>query len=91
MHQLCHNCLADMLGRYGPCEMSDLQERMKRSVALLGEEEVKKIMREEGKIEVNLWVSRLAVSGLFALRFACPIASLYMQQPCLCCILSCLC
>ena len=67
-----------MLGRYGPCEMSDLQERMKRAVALLGEEEVKKIMREEGKIEVNLWVSRLAVSGMFALRFAC------LLLPCTC-------
>lgn len=33
--------------------MSDLQERMKRAVALLGEEEVKNIMRDEGKIEVG--------------------------------------
>ena len=40
--------------RYGPCEVSDLQDRMKRAVALLGPEEVKNIMREEGKIEVML-------------------------------------
>lgn len=40
--------------RYGPCEVSDLQDRMKRAVALLGPEEVKNIMREEGKIEVTL-------------------------------------
>ena len=38
--------------RYGPCEVGDLQDRMKRAVALLGPEEVKNIMREEGKIEV---------------------------------------
>jgi len=38
--------------RYGPCEIGDLQDRMKRAVALLGPEEVKNIMREEGKIEV---------------------------------------
>ena len=41
--------------RYGPCEIADLQERMKRAVALLGEEEVKNIMRDEGKIEVSLF------------------------------------
>lgn len=40
--------------RYGPCEIADLQERMKRAVALLGEEEVKNIMRDEGKIEVGV-------------------------------------
>ncbi|KAA6421714.1 MAG: hypothetical protein FRX49_08325 [Trebouxia sp. A1-2] len=39
--------------RYGPCEIGDLQDRMKRAVALLGPEEVKNIMREEGKIEVT--------------------------------------
>lgn len=39
--------------RYGPCDIADLQERMKRAVALLGEEEVKNIMRDEGKIEVG--------------------------------------
>ena len=38
--------------RYGPCEIGDLQDRMKRAVALLGPEEVKNIMQEEGKIEV---------------------------------------
>lgn len=42
-----------MACRYGPCEISDLQDRMKRAVALLGEEEVKNIMRDEGKIEVG--------------------------------------
>ncbi len=40
--------------RYGPCEIGDLQDRMKRAVALLGPKEVKNIMREEGKIEVKL-------------------------------------
>lgn len=42
-----------MLCRYGPCDISDLQDRMKRAVALLGEEEVKNIMQDEGKIEVG--------------------------------------
>ena len=39
--------------KYGPCEPTALQERMRRAVALLGEEEVQKIMEEEGKIEVR--------------------------------------
>ncbi|KAL3153189.1 hypothetical protein ABBQ38_011940 [Trebouxia sp. C0009 RCD-2024] len=39
--------------RYGPCDISDLQDRMKRAVALLGEEEVKNIMQDEGKIEAT--------------------------------------
>lgn len=44
---------SSLLPRYGPCDVADLQERMKRAVALLGPEEVKNIMREEGKIEVT--------------------------------------
>ena len=39
--------------RYGPCEQQSLKERMKRAVALLGEQEVHSIMRQEGKIEVR--------------------------------------
>lgn len=46
-------CFVHVGCRYGPCEIADLQERMKRAVALLGEEEVKNIMRDEGKIEVG--------------------------------------
>ena len=38
--------------RYGPCEATALQERMKRAVALLGEAEVKAILEKEGRIEV---------------------------------------
>ena len=38
---------------YGPCEAESLKERMKRAVALLGEEEVQSIMEQEGKIEVG--------------------------------------
>ena len=49
-----------MACRYGPCEIADLQERMKRAVALLGEEEVKNIMRDEGKIEVWLYAQPLS-------------------------------
>jgi hypothetical protein len=41
--------------RYGPCEAEALKERMKRAVALLGEEEVQSIMEQEGKIEVSAW------------------------------------
>ncbi|KAL4448453.1 hypothetical protein ABPG75_005672 [Micractinium tetrahymenae] len=39
--------------RFGPCEPADLQDRMKSAVALLGEDEVRSIMREQGKIEVR--------------------------------------
>lgn len=39
--------------RYGPCGDADLKDRMKRAVALLGPEEVKSIMSQEGKIEVT--------------------------------------
>ncbi|EFN52293.1 hypothetical protein CHLNCDRAFT_58899 [Chlorella variabilis] len=38
--------------RYGPCEPSDLQDRMRSAVALLGESEVRAIVAEQGKIEV---------------------------------------
>ena len=49
------------LVRYGPCENGELQERMKRAVALLGREEVQNIMRDEGKIEVMMQVKVHAV------------------------------
>ena len=39
-------------GRYGPCDRAELRERMKRVVALLGEDEVNRILEQEGKIEV---------------------------------------
>lgn len=39
--------------RYGPCEPQDLQGRMKQAVALLGADEVRSIMEEQGKIEVT--------------------------------------
>lgn len=39
--------------RYGPCEPQDLQDRMKQAVALLGADEVRSIMEEQGKIEVT--------------------------------------
>lgn len=42
-----------MVCRYGPCEPSDLQDRMKQAVALLGADEVRSIMEEQGKIEVT--------------------------------------
>ena len=41
--------------RYGPCEAESLKERMKRAVALLGQEEVQGIIEQEGKIEVGAW------------------------------------
>lgn len=40
--------------KYGPCEASALQERMKRAVALLGAEEIDRLLETEGKIEVML-------------------------------------
>lgn len=40
--------------RYGPCEPEGLVLRMKRAVALLGEDEVLSIIQQEGKIEVGL-------------------------------------
>ena len=42
--------------RYGPCEPSDLQDRMRSAVALLGESEVRAIVAEQGKIEVGGWL-----------------------------------
>ena len=41
-----------MQPNYGPCEASALQQRMKRAVALLGANEIEKLLEEEGKIEV---------------------------------------
>lgn len=38
---------------YGPCEPEALQERMKSAVALLGEEEVRGILEEQGQVEVT--------------------------------------
>jgi molecular chaperone Hsp33 len=39
--------------KYGPCDEEGLRERMMRAVAMLGEKEVRDIMRTEGKIEVT--------------------------------------
>eukprot|EP00884_Botryococcus_braunii_P007801 jgi/Botrbrau1/17021/Bobra.49_2s0077.1 len=39
--------------RYGPCEPEGLKERMKRAVALLGQDEVRDILEKEGRIEVT--------------------------------------
>ncbi|KAK9831184.1 hypothetical protein WJX74_006538 [Apatococcus lobatus] len=39
--------------RYGPCDRAELRDRMKRVVALLGEDEVNRILEQEGKIEVK--------------------------------------
>ncbi|KAL0021890.1 hypothetical protein WJX77_012153 [Trebouxia sp. C0004] len=49
--------------RYGPCEIGDLQDRMKRAVALLGPQEVNNIMQEEGKIEVTCEFCRETQAG----------------------------
>lgn len=49
---------------YGPCEPSALQDRMKRAVALLGAEEIDKLLEEEGKIEVSFHLL-LMENGLF--------------------------
>lgn len=38
--------------RYGPCEVGDLEVRMKRSLAALGRKEIESIVEEEGRIEV---------------------------------------
>lgn len=38
---------------YGPCEAAALRDRMASAVATLGEEEVKSILEEQGKIEVT--------------------------------------
>ena len=39
--------------KYGPCDEKDLQVRMKKAVAALGEDEVKEIIEEQGMIEVT--------------------------------------
>ena len=39
--------------KYGPCDSEGLRDRMMRAVAMLGENEVRDIMRTEGKIEVT--------------------------------------
>ncbi|KAK9862408.1 hypothetical protein WJX84_008073 [Apatococcus fuscideae] len=39
--------------KYGPCDRAELRERMKRVVALLGADEVDRILEQEGKIEVK--------------------------------------
>jgi len=38
---------------YGPCEVGDLEVRMKRSLAALGRKEIESIVEEEGRIEVT--------------------------------------
>ena len=54
-----------MAPSYGPCEPSALQDRMRRAVALLGAEEIDRLLEEEGKIEVSLpWGIRLSISLL---------------------------
>ena len=42
-----------MTPEYGPCEASELRDRMASAVATLGEEEVRSILEEQGKIEVT--------------------------------------
>lgn len=39
--------------KYGPCEASELRDRMASAVATLGEKEVRSILEEQGKIEVT--------------------------------------
>ena len=43
--------------RYGPCDPEELQNRMMRAVAALGEAEVRSILEEQGKIEVRQGLS----------------------------------
>eukprot|EP00899_Mesostigma_viride_P012064 jgi/Mesvir1/20859/Mv07946-RA.1 len=38
---------------YGPCEVAQLEERMRRSLALLGKEELEKLMQEQGHLEMT--------------------------------------
>lgn len=59
---------------YGPCESGALKQRMKKAVSTLGMAEVKKIIEEEGKIEVNcefcqetVVFSEADISDVFAL------------------------
>ncbi len=42
-----------MFYRYGPCEPQALKDRMLRAVAALGEQEVRSIIADVGKIEVT--------------------------------------
>ena len=42
-----------MTPRYGPCEPAELRARMARAVASLGQNEVRKIVEEQGKVEVT--------------------------------------
>ena len=53
--------------RYGPCEAAALQERMKRAVALLGEDEVRTILETEGRIEARHLKQALTVWRLVPL------------------------
>lgn len=46
---------------YGPCEPVSLKQRMKKAVATLGRTEVDKILKEEGRIEVNCEFCQQAV------------------------------
>ncbi|MCO5564128.1 hypothetical protein L7F22_017784 [Adiantum nelumboides] len=39
--------------RYGPCDVSELKERMLRAVALLGPSDVQKLLDEQGHVEVR--------------------------------------
>ena len=56
-----------MCARYGPCEAAALQERMKRAVALLGEDEVRTILETEGRIEARHLKQALTVWRLVPL------------------------
>eukprot|EP00191_Tetraselmis_sp_GSL018_P001905 CAMPEP_0177610480 /NCGR_PEP_ID=MMETSP0419_2-20121207/19805_1 /TAXON_ID=582737 /ORGANISM="Tetraselmis sp., Strain GSL018" /LENGTH=284 /DNA_ID=CAMNT_0019105795 /DNA_START=374 /DNA_END=1224 /DNA_ORIENTATION=- len=38
---------------YGPCDMEDLRQRMRRAVAALGESETGRILDEQGEIEIT--------------------------------------
>lgn len=42
-----------LLPKYGPCDAEELQTRMKRAVAALGEKEIADIIAQEGKLEVT--------------------------------------
>ena len=38
--------------RYGPCDAAGLQSRMRSAVALLGEQEIREVLAEQGRLEV---------------------------------------
>lgn len=62
----------DNVCRYGPCERDDLEQRMKRAVAALGQEEVADIVKKEGKIEVRrLHVARDSYTYSTSHSWAC--------------------